>query len=189
MTVFIGWQGGKIENLNNQLSVSQLLNRVTQSAITLHYQVSLDNIKAKQLEDSEHVKVKTVIKTVLKDNECANTDFSDDLTNELRKYERDLRARAASTDTGSLNRWLWATRYTGKHEVGRLACIANGCDELNSKVQLGQESNTGNWTTTTGDEIKKSPHRVGLKDVAYTNEYHFKHSRHFKVCKIISKYF
>ncbi|WP_231906734.1 hypothetical protein [Providencia heimbachae] len=92
------------KSLNNQLSVSQLLNKVTQSAITLHYQVSLDNIKAKQLEDSEHVKVKTVIKTVLKDNECANTDFSDDLTNELRKYERDLRARAASTDTGPLNR-------------------------------------------------------------------------------------
>ncbi|MDH2398043.1 hypothetical protein QDQ39_19765, partial [Providencia rettgeri] len=55
------------ELLNSQLSASQLLNKVTQSAITLHYQVSLDNIKAKQLEDSEHVKVKTVIKTVLKD--------------------------------------------------------------------------------------------------------------------------
>ncbi|MER5123032.1 hypothetical protein KDV41_20675, partial [Providencia stuartii] len=59
--------------LTSQLSTSQLLNKVTQSAITLHYQASLDNIKAKQLEDSEHVKVKTVIKTVLKDNECANT--------------------------------------------------------------------------------------------------------------------
>ncbi|MDT0134450.1 hypothetical protein [Providencia huaxiensis] len=104
MTICIGWQSGKIDNLNNQLSASQLLNQVTQSAITIHYQVSLDNIKAKQLEDSEHVKVKTVIKTVLKDNECANTDFSDELTNELRKYERDLRARAASSNTGSLNR-------------------------------------------------------------------------------------
>ncbi|XVH58364.1 hypothetical protein RYX27_19390 [Providencia hangzhouensis] len=94
----------KFDKKSNELSTSQLLNKVTQSAITLHYQVSLDNIKAKQLEDSEHVKVKTVIKTVLKDNECANTDFSDELTNELRKYERDLRVRAASTDTGSLNR-------------------------------------------------------------------------------------
>ncbi|MDH2395698.1 hypothetical protein QDQ39_07745, partial [Providencia rettgeri] len=55
------------ESLTSQISVSQLLNQATQSAITLHYQVSLDNIKAKQLEDSEHVKVKTVIKTVLKD--------------------------------------------------------------------------------------------------------------------------
>ncbi|MFJ5692203.1 hypothetical protein ACIO51_20795, partial [Providencia stuartii] len=47
------------KSLNSQLSTSQLLNKVTQSAITLHYQVSFDNIKAKQLEDSEHVKVKT----------------------------------------------------------------------------------------------------------------------------------
>lgn len=92
------------ELLSNQLSVSQSLNKVTQSAITLHYQVSLDNIKAKQLEDSEHVKVKTVIKTVLKDNECANADVSSELTNGLRKYERDLRARAASADTRTLNR-------------------------------------------------------------------------------------
>ncbi len=94
----------KYDKKSNELSASQLLNKVTQSAITLHYQVSLDNIKAKQLEDSEHVKVKTVIKTVLKDNECANADFSDELTNELRKYERDLRARAASTNASPLNR-------------------------------------------------------------------------------------
>lgn len=72
--------------------------------LSIFDRISQSNIKAKQLEDSEHVKVKTVIKTVLKDNECANTDFSNELTNELRKYERDLRARAASTDTGSLNR-------------------------------------------------------------------------------------
>ncbi len=72
--------------------------------LSIFDRISQANIKAKRLEDLEHVKVKTVIKTVLKDNECANTDFSDDLTNELRKYERDLRARAASADTGSLNR-------------------------------------------------------------------------------------
>ena len=75
------------ESLTSQLSASQLLNKVTQSAITLHYQVSLNNIKAKQLEDSEHVKVKTVIKTVLKDNECANTTVPDDVVSELRKYK------------------------------------------------------------------------------------------------------
>ncbi|MCD2528705.1 hypothetical protein LPL65_11755 [Providencia huaxiensis] len=76
------------ESLNSQLSASLLLNKVTQSAITLHYQASLDNIKAKQLEDSEHVKVKTVIKTVLKDNECANTAVPDDVVSELRNYKR-----------------------------------------------------------------------------------------------------
>lgn len=72
--------------------------------LSIFDRISQANIKAKQLEDSEHVKVKTVIKTVLKDNECANADFSNELTNELRKYERDLRARAASADTSSLNR-------------------------------------------------------------------------------------
>lgn len=87
------------ESLTSQLSASQLLNKVTQSAITLHYQVSLDNIKAKQLEDSEHVTVKTVIKTVLKDNECANTAVPDDVVSELRKYKRGIDSRSASTDT------------------------------------------------------------------------------------------
>lgn len=91
------------ESLISQLSVSQLLNKVTQSAITLHYQVSLDNIKAKQLEDSEHVKVKTVIKTVLKDNECANTAVPDDVVSELRKYKRGIDSRSAATDTITTN--------------------------------------------------------------------------------------
>lgn len=94
----------KNESLTSQLSASQLLNKVTQSAITLHYQVSLDNIKAKQLEDSEHVKVKTVIKTVLKDNECANTAVPDDVVSELRKYKRGIDSRSASADTSATNR-------------------------------------------------------------------------------------
>nr|WP_278979199.1 hypothetical protein [Providencia alcalifaciens] len=89
----------KYDQKSSELSVSQLLNKVTQSAIALHYQVSLDNIKAKQLEDSEHVKVKTVIKTALKDNECANTAVPDDVVSELRKYKRGIDSRSASTDT------------------------------------------------------------------------------------------
>ncbi len=94
----------KFDKKSNELSASQLLNKVTQSAITLHYQVSLDNIKAKQLEDSEHVKVKTVIKTALKDNECANAAVPDDVVSELRKYKRDIDSRSASTDTSATNR-------------------------------------------------------------------------------------
>ncbi|EOY9128669.1 hypothetical protein ACQFZT_004442 [Providencia stuartii] len=90
--------------LTSQLSTSQLLNQVTLSAITLHYQASLDNIKAKQLEDSEHVKVKTVIKTVLKDNECANTSVPDDVVSELHKYKRGIDSRSVSTNTSTVNR-------------------------------------------------------------------------------------
>ncbi|ETT05050.1 PF10828 family protein [Providencia alcalifaciens F90-2004] len=92
------------ESLTSQLSASKLLNKVTQSAITLHYQVSLNNIKSKQLEDSEHVKVKTVIKTVLKDNECANTAVPDDVVSELRKYKRGIDSRSVTTDTSAINR-------------------------------------------------------------------------------------
>lgn len=106
--IFTLWKANKLESenksLTSQLSASQLLNKVTQSATTLHYQVSLDNIKAKQLEDSEHVKVKTVIKTVLKDNECANTAVPDDVVSELRKYKRGIDSRSVSTDTGTTNR-------------------------------------------------------------------------------------
>lgn len=109
---FMYWLAmGKVSNLSkdnellsSQLSASQLLNQVTQSAITLHYQVSLDNIKAKQLEDSEHGKVKTVIKTVLEDNECANTAVPDAVVSELRNYKRGIDSRAAPTDTGTTNR-------------------------------------------------------------------------------------
>ncbi|MTC38824.1 DUF2570 domain-containing protein [Providencia alcalifaciens] len=91
------------ESLTSQLSASQLLNKVTQSVITFHYQVSLDNIKAKQLEDSEHVTVKTVIKKVLKDNECANTAVPDDVVSELRKYKRGIDSRSVTTDTSATN--------------------------------------------------------------------------------------
>lgn len=104
MCAFIGWQSGKIHRLNNQLSAQETISKVTQSAITLHYQISLDNIKAKQLEDSEHVKVKTVIKTVLKDNECANTSVPDDVVSELREYKRGIDSRSASSITPTSNR-------------------------------------------------------------------------------------
>lgn len=106
--IFTIWKVNKLESenesLTSQLSASQLLNKVTQSAITLHYQVSLNNIKAKQLEDSEHVKVKTVIKTVLKDNECANTAVPDDVVSELRNYKRGIDSRSIATDTSATNR-------------------------------------------------------------------------------------
>ncbi|MFY3770062.1 hypothetical protein ACOT1K_09360 [Providencia manganoxydans] len=104
LLVVIDFQAGKIYRLNNQLLTHETINKVTQSAITLHYQVSLNNIKAKQLEDSEHVKVKTVIKTVLKDNECANTAVPDDVVSELRKYKRGISARSTGSITPATNR-------------------------------------------------------------------------------------
>lgn len=72
-------------------------------ALSIFDRISQANIKAKQLEDSEHVKVKTVIKTVLKDNECANTAVPDDVVSELRKYKRGIDSRSASADTSTPN--------------------------------------------------------------------------------------
>lgn len=67
--------------------------------LSIFDRISQSNIKARQLEDSEHVTVKTVIKTVLKDNECANTAVPDDVVSELREYKRGIDSRSASTDT------------------------------------------------------------------------------------------
>ncbi|MEK2481907.1 hypothetical protein AAAA28_01510 [Providencia stuartii] len=114
-TLILGWiidskvnhiQLLKSENvaLNNQISTLQTINNITQSLISLNYQISLSNIKAKQLEDSEHVKVKTVIKTVLKDNECANTSVPDDVVSELRKYKRGIDSRSTGSIAPSVNR-------------------------------------------------------------------------------------
>ncbi len=65
----------KVNNtrLSGQLSAQQVINTTTLSAIATNHRVSLDNIKAKQTEGTEHVKVKTVIKTVFKGSECAVT--------------------------------------------------------------------------------------------------------------------
>ncbi|EUD08503.1 hypothetical protein HMPREF1564_3563 [Providencia alcalifaciens R90-1475] len=76
----------------------------TYRTLSIFDRISQSNIKAKQLEDSEHVKVKTVIKTVLEDNECANASVPDDVVSELRKYKRGIDSRSASADTGTTNR-------------------------------------------------------------------------------------
>ncbi|MGM0936104.1 MAG: hypothetical protein ACQEWL_05735 [Pseudomonadota bacterium] len=92
------------KSLTKELAALELISKVTQSTIILHYQVSLHNIKAKQREDSEYVKVKTVIKTILKDNECANTAVPDDVINGLHNYKRGISARSTSTDPSTSNR-------------------------------------------------------------------------------------
>ncbi|MEX9214821.1 hypothetical protein AB7Z50_10910 [Providencia rettgeri] len=67
--------------------------------LSIFDRISQANIKAKQLEDSEHVKVKTVIKTVLKDNVCANTAVPDTIVSELQKYNPDSSGFSTNTRT------------------------------------------------------------------------------------------
>lgn len=47
---------------------------------------------------------KTVIKIVLKDNECANKAVPDDVVSELRNYKRGIDFRSVAIDTSATNR-------------------------------------------------------------------------------------
>lgn len=90
--------------LSGQLSVQQVINTTTLSAVAIRHRAALDNIKAKQEEDTENVKVKTVIRTVFKDSECAVAPVPADAVSELRKYADGIRARAGGADPATTDR-------------------------------------------------------------------------------------
>ena len=96
----------KVNNtrLSGQLSAQQVINTTTLSAIVTNHRVSLDNIKAKQTEGTEHVKVKTVIKTVFKGSECAVTPVPADAVSELRRYATGIKTRTGDTDSATTDR-------------------------------------------------------------------------------------
>ncbi|MEM8464681.1 hypothetical protein Q4S29_19715, partial [Morganella morganii] len=68
----------KVNNttLSGQLSAQRTINTITLSAVAIRHRAALDNIKAKETEGTENVKVKTVIRTEFKDSECAVTPVS-----------------------------------------------------------------------------------------------------------------
>ena len=90
----------KVNNttLSGQLSAQRTINTITFSAVAIRHRTALDNIKAKETEGTENVKVKTVIRTEFKDSECAVTPVSPGVIGKLQQYERDIRARAGGTD-------------------------------------------------------------------------------------------
>lgn len=92
------------DSLSEKLSAQQVINTTTLTAVTTYHRVSLDNIKAKETEDTENVKIKTVIRTEFKDSECAVTPVSPGVVGKLQQYERDIRARAGGAGTGSSSR-------------------------------------------------------------------------------------
>ena len=96
----------KVNNttLSGQLSAQQVINTTTLSAVSIRYRVALDNIKDKQEEDTENVKVKTVIRTVFKDSECAVAPVPADAVSELRKYADGIRARTGGADPATTDR-------------------------------------------------------------------------------------
>ncbi|RRN89875.1 hypothetical protein D2048_14800 [Morganella morganii] len=96
----------KVNNttLSGQLSAQQTINTITLSAVAIRHRAALDNIKAKQAEDTEHVKVKTVIKTVFKDSECAAAPVPADAVSELRRYATGINTRTGDTDSTTTDR-------------------------------------------------------------------------------------
>ncbi|HEI8512885.1 TPA: hypothetical protein SLE25_001261 [Morganella morganii] len=96
----------KVSNtvLSGLLSAQQAINTTTLSAIATNHRVSLDNIKAKQEEDTENVKVKTVIRTVFKDSECAVAPVPADAVSELRRYATGINTRAGGAASAATDR-------------------------------------------------------------------------------------
>ncbi|EMQ4857231.1 hypothetical protein AAIB78_001864 [Morganella morganii] len=99
--------GGLKDNyqaLKDKHSALTAVNNITLSAVAINQRVALENIKAKETEDTENVKIKTVIRTEFKDSECAVTPVSPGVVGKLQQYERDIRARAGGSDFATTDR-------------------------------------------------------------------------------------
>ncbi|MGJ7135297.1 hypothetical protein ABMZ72_05600 [Morganella morganii] len=92
------------QTLKDKHSALTAVNNITLSAVAINQRVALDNIKAKETEDTENVKIKTVIRTEFKDSECAVTPVSPGIVGKLQQYERDIRARAGGPDPATTDR-------------------------------------------------------------------------------------
>lgn len=96
----------KVNNttLSGHLSAQRTINTITLSAVAIRHRAALDNIKAKETEGTENVKIKTGIRTEFKDSECAVTPVSPGIVGKLQQYERDIRARAGGADPATADR-------------------------------------------------------------------------------------
>lgn len=92
------------DSLSEKLSAQQAINTTMLSAVTINHRAALDNIKAKQEEDTENVNVKTVIRTVFKDSECAAVPVPADAVSELRRYADGIRTRSGGADPATTDR-------------------------------------------------------------------------------------
>ncbi|HGU9768569.1 TPA: hypothetical protein ACNFOQ_000079 [Morganella morganii] len=92
------------QTLKDKHSALTAVNDITLSAVAINQRVALDNIKAKETEGTENVKIKTVIRTEFKDSECAVTPVSPGIVGKLQQYERDIRARSGGTNSATTDR-------------------------------------------------------------------------------------
>ncbi|HEI9857566.1 TPA: hypothetical protein SLO96_000871 [Proteus mirabilis] len=112
------WQAGKIDELNESLAKlekdnSSLTNQLSrQQAITENANRTfriINNVSSLNSEERNRSavgseKVKTVIKTVLVNNDCANTAIPNDALIRVHDYSERIRASGTHSDTGTPNR-------------------------------------------------------------------------------------
>ncbi|WP_337154601.1 hypothetical protein [Proteus terrae] len=105
------WQAGKIDELkeSNQSLTEQLSrqNSITENAnrtFRIINNVSSLNSEERNRAAVDSEKVKTVIKTVLVNNDCANTTIPSDALIRMHDYSERIRASGAHSDTGTPNR-------------------------------------------------------------------------------------
>lgn len=105
------WQAGKIDELkeSNQSLTEQLSrqNSITENAnrtFRIINNVSSLNSEERNRSAVDSEKVKTVIKTVLVNNDCANTAIPSDALIRMHDYSERIRASGAHSDTSTPNR-------------------------------------------------------------------------------------
>ncbi|MEX6160682.1 hypothetical protein AB6G16_02410 [Proteus mirabilis] len=105
------WQAGKIDELkeSNQSLTEQLSrqNSITENAnrtFRIINNVSSLNSEERNRSAVDSEKVKTVIKTVLVNNDCANTTIPSDALIRMHDYSERIRASGTHSDTGTPNR-------------------------------------------------------------------------------------
>ncbi|MDF7245206.1 hypothetical protein NFF69_13990 [Proteus mirabilis] len=112
------WQAGKINELNesltklekdnssltNQLSRQQSITENANRTFRIINNVSSLNSEERNRSAVGSEKVKTVIKTVLVNNDCANTTIPSDALIRMHDYSERIRASGTYSDTGTPNR-------------------------------------------------------------------------------------
>lgn len=116
--ITVRWQAGKIDELNESLTKLEKDNSSLTNQLSRHQSITenanrtfriINNVSSLNSEernrsavDSE--KVKTVIKTVLVNNDCANTAIPSDALIRMHDYSERIRASGTYSDTGTINR-------------------------------------------------------------------------------------
>lgn len=116
--ITVRWQAGKIDELNesltklekdnssltNQLSRQEVITENANRTFRIINNVSSLNSEERNRSAVDSEKVKTVIKTVLINNDCANTAIPSDALIRMHDYSERIRASGAHSDTGTPNR-------------------------------------------------------------------------------------